>query len=61
LRSAELYYPGTGSWTPIPLIVTRGLVQSATALPDGTELVTTGFIEAVVPTSADLYDPGTGH
>ena len=58
--SVELYDPGSGTWTAAPSMVTAGDVQTATLLPDGTVLVVTGpILETVVPTSAELYDPGS--
>ena len=60
VTSAELYDPRTGSWTATPGLVAKRDVQSATLLRDGTVLVVSGNLETVVPTHADLYDPGTG-
>jgi hypothetical protein len=63
--SAELYDPGTGTFTPTgSLGVARGL-HRATLLPDGRVLISGGFglpssPETPDPALAEVYDPATG-
>lgn len=61
LASAELYDPGSGSWSPTAnLVEARGAV-TATVLSNGTVLVTGGFdFDATPLTTAELYTPGSG-
>jgi Galactose oxidase, central domain/Kelch motif len=55
LATAELYDPGTGTWTQTGKMRTPG-GDTATLLPDGMVLVTGGGNG----TAAQLYDPGSG-
>jgi Tol biopolymer transport system component len=62
--SAELYDPGTGSWTATGSMGTPRTWQSATLQPDGKVLVQ-GGVDSVTAgshtlTTAELYDPGSG-
>ena len=69
LASAELYDPGTGTWSSTGSMATqRGYGFSATLLADGKVLVAGGMAEVAmsggtgsdVVASAELYDPGNG-
>jgi Galactose oxidase, central domain/Kelch motif len=52
LASAELYDPGTGTWTATGSMATPRASHAAVLLPNGQVLV-------VGDTTAELYDPGT--
>jgi N-acetylneuraminic acid mutarotase len=56
LASAELFDPGSGSWTVTTGMLTARAGHTATLLPDGTVLVTGGSDSNLV----ELYDPGSG-
>jgi Galactose oxidase, central domain/Kelch motif len=60
--SAELYDPGTGTWTATGNMTTGRVQPTATLLRDGRVLVAAGRLVAagVGGTGAELYDPGSG-
>jgi WD40 repeat protein len=64
LASAELYDPGTGSWTVIGSMTEARAGYTATLLTDGTVLVAGGHRNDTSGTrllaSAELFDPGSG-
>ena len=55
--SAELYDPGTGTWTATASMSTGRAYHTATLLPDGRVLVAGGM--GAGRGSAELYDPGS--
>ena len=57
--SAELYDPGSGTWTSTGSMLAPRLDFSATLLADGKVLVAGGAAPARA-TSAELYDPVSG-
>jgi len=59
LRSAELYDPGTGSWSSTGSLGAARSDYAATLLPSGEMLVAAGYDSGTLR-SAELYDPGTG-
>jgi hypothetical protein len=60
--SAEIYDPGTGTWTRTGSMNQARQGATATVLSNGKVLVAGGslFINADALTSAELYDPSTG-
>jgi hypothetical protein len=62
LRSAEIYNPVSGTWTPTGDLGVGRYAQTATLLNDGRVLVAGGKTRDIDPTlaSAELYDPATG-
>jgi hypothetical protein len=62
LSSAELYDPGSGTWTVTGSMSTARWSDASAALLDGRVLVTGGADEAftTIYNSAELYDPNSG-
>ena len=60
LPAAELYDPGTGSWTATAPMLEVRVSQTTTLLRDGTVLVAGGEGLRSTLASAELYDPGSG-
>jgi hypothetical protein len=63
LSTAELFHPGTGTWTPTDDAFYARSFHSATLLPNGKVLVVGGIYEAIppyTPNGTELYDPATG-
>jgi WD40 repeat protein len=60
LASAELYDPGTGTWTRTGRMTLPRFCHKATLLLNGKVLVTGGNAGEGRPTVGDLYDPGHG-
>jgi Kelch motif/Galactose oxidase, central domain len=66
LATAELYDPGSGSWTATGSMSGGRILHTATLLPDGKVLVA-GGADSISETSvnalatAELYDPATGN
>lgn len=61
LRTAELYDPATGRFTPAgKMQSTRGFGATATLLPNGQVLIAGGRGDASCNRSAELYDPAAG-
>lgn len=60
LGSAELYDPGTNTWSRTSTLGTARAAHSATLLPDGRVLVVGGYGNTYYDlASAELYDPAT--
>ncbi len=62
LKTAELFDPSTGTWTPTGSMTTGRAFATATLLPNGKVLVAGGVIssDGTLAKSAELYDPATG-
>jgi hypothetical protein len=62
--TSELYDPAAGTWTPSGAMNTGRALHAATALVNGTVLVTGGFSSTSVPAGftaiSELYDPAAG-
>src|SRR5207253_3495295 len=59
--SAELYDPGSGTWSRTGSLVVGRFNHVAIPLSNGTVLVAGGLDQTVTAlASAELYDPGTG-
>ncbi|MDQ3643857.1 MAG: IPT/TIG domain-containing protein, partial [Actinomycetota bacterium] len=58
--SAELYNPGSGTWSPTTPLSESRRDHAAVRLNDGKVLVTGGFGTALPLRSAEIYDPGEG-
>jgi uncharacterized repeat protein (TIGR01451 family) len=60
VASAELYDPGTNTWSPADSMAVPRFLHTATLLPDGKVLVTGGSnVDALSLQSAEIYDPLT--
>ena len=59
LKTAELYDPATGKWTPTGSLAADRTGHNATLLHNGKVLVTGGTTNGVANT-AEIYDPSTG-
>ena len=60
LSSAEIYDPGTNSFTPAGNMTAARMVHTATLLTNGKVLITGGSGPQSVMASAEIYDPVTG-
>jgi hypothetical protein len=60
-KTAEIYDPATGTWTPTgDMTIGRGNGPAATLLPDGRVLVAGGSTGGgAVTATAEIYDPTT--
>jgi Galactose oxidase, central domain len=59
-RSAELFDPDTGTFTPTGDMTVGRMLHSATLLPDGRVLIAGGADSSHYLTTSELYDPSTG-
>jgi protein-S-isoprenylcysteine O-methyltransferase Ste14 len=61
LNTAELYTPGTGTWSPIASMQAgRETQHTATLMADGTVLVVGGFDDSGPVATTEVFDPATG-
>lgn len=63
LRSAELFDPATGKFTPTGSLLTARASHTATLLPDGRVVIVGGdhgIRDASFVATAEIYDPATG-
>jgi N-acetylneuraminic acid mutarotase len=61
-RTAEVYDPASGTWSPTGSMTVPRREHTATLLPNGKVLVVSGDanVYSPRPSSAELYDPATG-
>src|SRR6202008_3538019 len=59
-NSAELFDPGSGTWSLTGNLKVARLYHFSTLLPNGKVLVAGGYDNGFYLTSAELYDPTTG-
>lgn len=61
IASAEIYDPGTGTWSLTAPLQTGRWLPTATLLQNGTVLVTGGYHQTLgYLASSEIYDPATG-
>ncbi len=60
LSTAEIYDPGTGTFSPTGSMVTPRAFHAAVLLTDGRVLITGGLGNAAELATAELYDPKAG-
>jgi N-acetylneuraminic acid mutarotase len=61
LSSAELYNPGSGTWTATGVMANARNGHTATLLTNGEVLLAGGGGTTAILSSAELYDPSTGN
>jgi hypothetical protein len=59
LATAEIYDPGTGTFTRTGWMTAARAAHTATLLPDGRILVAGGRSGAAALATAEIYDPAT--
>ena len=61
ITNAELYDPGSGTWSDTGFLMTARAYHTATLLPNGKVMVAGGYshISGYVP-GVELYDPASG-
>jgi Kelch motif/Galactose oxidase, central domain len=60
LASAEIYDPGTDTFSPTGSLVSPRGQHTATLIADGRVLIVGGFVGSSSLATAEIYDPGTG-
>jgi hypothetical protein len=60
LNSAELFDPGSGTFSPTGSLIAGRELQTATLLPDGRVLITGGWNGEDAVNTAEVYDPKSG-
>jgi N-acetylneuraminic acid mutarotase len=60
VNSAELYDPTTGLWTPVSNMLAARESHTATTLPSGKVLISSGHSASGRIASAELFDPAAG-
>jgi len=60
LKTAEIFDPLSGTWSPTDSMTTARWQATATLLPSGVVLLVGGFNRQIVALGTEIYDPALG-